>query len=249
VNFQNPIVVPILPGPPVEVTYNSGEYLSHKGDFEPPPQLGPGAIHQAVTYKGNLVQLKDGKGSVPIFTDFTTFGARVHFPSYSDVLDHLAQLGTLVAVRPCPVKNPSNVKVMFEWGRSLPFHVPGVILIEDDEREHQDAVMFPEVLGESVVTRVEWDLTPRGELLPWLRLESAVPFRGETTDRIPLGSFVRMRSEGFGAGVRAVSFGDWVQPLGSAQAAWPSRCPACNTPTRAAGLHLVCARCFQGSPS
>jgi hypothetical protein len=238
--FKDPVIVPLLVGAAVEVTYSAGEYVSHKGDFQPLPELER-CVNQAVTYKGRLVALKDGT-RIPVFEDLSTFGARQAFPRYTDVLDHMRET-PLVSVLPCPVRGDSNVRAMYEWARALPFHSPGVNVVEDDEREKQEVLMFPEALGESRCLRVEWLPDGRGNLLPWLRLERAVPFQGKESDSVPLGSFVRMRSEGFGAGCQVVSFGTWVQPLSQVQAAWPSRCPACGTPTRFVGIHLNCGRC------
>jgi len=242
-----PIILPVLLGEAIEVTYNGQEYLSHKGSFTPIKSLGEHFLNQAVTFKGNLVVFKDRR-ALPIFQDFETFGRDQMFSSHSEALNFLYSTD-LYSSPPFPL--PAGVmripplKEIYNWAKELPFYVNAVWAVNDLNRKDIKYLGIPNPSDEVLVKEVVWKMNTPGILTPFLLLENEHYFNEKISNEIDLKSLVHLKSLGIRSNQKILIFGEWIEPLEKATVNWPSRCPKCNTPTKEIGFHLVCQKCHQ----
>jgi hypothetical protein len=234
------IILAVIPGTPISATYEGGLLVSQEGDFEAPAE-GPGLIQQRVTFRGQLVDFKDGR-RVPVFQTFDTQGRDAVFPTLSDRLDFLAQSG-LPMCPPYPGRDVPPVPQLLQWTMALPFHCDSVWVVEDDDPLSEEYLPLPTKAYLAEVADVAWRRAKGGTLVPFLVLADSVEFMGRTTAEIPAKSLVNLKTLGFTKGAKILVCDDWARPLQPGRATWPSRCPECNTPTKFAGFHLQCGRC------
>jgi hypothetical protein len=228
----------------VEATYRGTEYVSHRGDFDPPAVLGEYGLNQDVTFQGVLVPFKDGR-VLPLFTDLKTFGKSQMFRFQSEILLFIQNTHLLTCPPfPSPVRPP--MEQLYSWAKSLPFKVTAFWDGADNDETDLEYLVLPSEENEVVIEYISWVPGNRGTLVPWVTLDKDVPFQGTTTREICLKSLVNLKTLGLSKGTKSLVFDSWVKPLdGATRTTWPTRCPKCNTPTKEVGFHLVCRKCAE----
>jgi hypothetical protein len=230
----------VLVGESIEVTYNFGEYFSHKGEWDV-PLAHPNALNQAVTFKGRLVTFKDGH-TYPVFEDFTTFGKESMFPQYSAVLDYIRR-STLICVVPYHTTAVPPPQALYEWVDGLPFKTPGVFVTENSEPFIQEVIPFSSDATRTKVTEIEWRKNKLAQFIPYANLDTQVVYNEEPTNCVSLKSIVNLKAFKIGVGSELLIFEDWIKPLNEVQPRWLSRCPDCNHPLKVVAFHLTCKEC------